>query len=800
MSYLKSFQKLEMDSDWLLRFFTLIPAVFILLAGAAAIWMYLFVMSLLPDSKPIVPVAGLIGEVTVCRDINGAPAIYGENSDDVAAVLGYVMAQDRLWQMDYLRRTGHGRLSEIFGYEALNGDHLMRTLRNGRRFEAPADPAERKWLERFVFGVNRYINLHLAKLPVEFSLLEYRPEPFTIADVQAILFALAVESSAAIRIDPVAAQLLTRFGKDKTLAFLAPDFAAPDPIVVPQLTGMELKGALFSQGAAAHPFFPGLRGGYAWSVGRTKTRAGRAMLGCSVYQTFSAPGFWYKAAITAKNFEVSGAFIPGTPYALVGANQHLSWACVLSPVDDADLFVEVLDSDEPTVYWKIDRWKKIAAHSETYQLRGGGSETRSIISTATGPLVTTVTDKAALSLRWAGAEGLGLSGALYKLNRSLNHKELQAGLKDLVNPCMSVVWAGEEGSFGGVNAGKLPVRCAGSDGLIPMPAWTGVHDWQGFLNFADTPVYRNTSSGVALVGGSRPGGSDNPVFMGSFWDDEARRQRLLELLSNTTEHSKESFQAIQNDTYSPSAALLTPVLVTTLGSKVKGKEADVLKMLAAWDYRLNKDSTAAAVFTLWYRALERGLTRRALGAEISVPGLDEAARARFVQTTVESLDDPERTEIFRKALTSGLTEGGSFMGDSIKRWKLGDMRSLRLNHPLASRSRFLESLYNVGPVSLNGGWDAINYADSVGPYRREITEGVTLKEVKEMTDPPQGYGVSSLGSSAHFFSSNYKDQIGLWLGGRLTRDPMFGHEPGRSATNTVLFKPTTAPKFSMGPQ
>ena len=429
----KAFLKKDIDPVWLMRIFTAIPVVLILIAGAGALWIYFFVVSLLPDSEALVQIPGLLADVRVLRDQNGVPGIIGENEDDVAMVLGYVMAQDRLWQMDYLRKAGQGRLAEILGAEYLEGDHLMRTVRAGRLAEDARErlgESERRWLEKFVQGINKYISAHARKLPVEFSLLDYRPAPFSPQDVSSILAALAWESSVAARVDPILTRLVARLGKDRALQLFPTDPGATAAFVATDLGRWDPNGILFPRTGSGRIFdrVPGFRGGCAWTVGSGRSQSGKPMAACTVYQTLAAPGFWYKARLAAGDFHLSGTFIPGVPVAIAGTNDYLGWGCVPALVDDADLFVERLESDTPKSYWRVDRWRKMEEQKENYRIKGGSVATRVIRMTETGPLVSEVDKGRALSLRWTGREGLGLFPALYGLNRARNRVEIEKSL------------------------------------------------------------------------------------------------------------------------------------------------------------------------------------------------------------------------------------------------------------------------------------------------------------------------------------------------------------------------------------
>ena len=421
----KDLLKIDFDPDFLMRFFTVAPALLILLAGAGALWVYFFALSLLPVGESLVETPGLSADVKVIRDANGIPSIIGEKEEDVAFVLGYVMAQDRLWQMDYFRRAGQGRLAEILGSDYLDGDHLMRTVKASVRIkEYPGTLAEheKKWLEKFTQGINKYISAHAKKLPVEFSFLEYRPEPFSPDDIVSICLALAWDSSPAVRIDPVMTRILGRLGKDRAMELWPTDPASFTGFVCSELSGWEPKGALFARPGAGNFLgrVPGFRGGCIWSADPAQSRNGKPTVCSSVYQAMSAPGFWYRAHLVAGDFSLSGAFVPGIPAAVVGNNRRLAWGCISSPADDADFFIEKLDPKADQHYWRIDHWNKIEERNEKYRVRGSSSVNRMVRWTETGPLVSDFNKDTVLSLRWTARDGLGLVPALLRLNRAEN--------------------------------------------------------------------------------------------------------------------------------------------------------------------------------------------------------------------------------------------------------------------------------------------------------------------------------------------------------------------------------------------
>lgn len=801
MSFLKSISRIDIDPAWLLRIFTVIPVLLILVAGSGVLWIYFFVISLLPEGQSQVDIPNLAADVRVVRDSNGVPGIIGEKEEDVALVFGYVMAQDRLWQMDYLRRVGQGRLAEIMGPDYLDGDHLMRTVKagfSGEQSAATLGKTERRWIEGFVRGVNNYITSHQGKLPVEFSLLEYRPEPFSPDDMTSIMLGLAWESSIAHRVDPAMSLLVSRLGKDRGIELLPTDPGAMTGVFANELVGWNLKGIIFpKKGISRSPArAPAFSGGCSWVAGGGRTRSHKPMAACSVYQGLSAPSFWYRARLVAGDLHLSGAFIPGVPVAFAGSNAQATWAAVTSLVDDADLFIERVDANPPQSYWLVDRWKKIEERNETYRIKGGSSVVRPILLTETGPLVSEVDQDKALSLRWTARYGLGFYPAFYALNRARNGEGIRAALRKLSAPCLNVAWADEEGNFGTQGAGKIPVRPVESDGVLPVPAWTGVHDWMGFIPFEELPGSINSPDNYSLMADGRPGGVDYPFFVSCYWNELSRDDRMRSLLSDSQEHQRESFQGIQSDNLSTLAKALTPIILRVEAAKPKKSrlEDEVIGLLGSWDFQMNSDSAAAAFFGLMHQSLTEEIFARRLGEPAyedftAYPSLTARMIKRiFLDNHKCWLTEVGPDQILTRAFERSLDRAQSRMGSDPKKWKWGEIHRVEFRHPLTARSRFLETLYNVGPASMPGSDDTINLAGWSVAHPFKVVEGVSLRHISEMTDPPQAFGISPLGASAHFFSTHYKDQTSLWLSGRLFPDPIQIADIRKGGFNAVLFK------------
>jgi len=597
-------------------------------------------------------------------------------------------------------------------------------------------------------------------------------------------------------------RIVGHLGKERAKELIPTDPAAPSGVFAGDLAGWNAKGVLFSIPAEGRVLgrVPGFRGGCAWAVGPDRTRSGNPMAASAVYQSLAAPDLWYRARLVAGDFHLAGAFIAGVPVALAGTNSQTAWGCISALADDADLFIEAIDSNSPKNYWRVDRWRKLEERKETYRVRGASRVSKTIQLTDTGPLVSEVDQERAMSLRWTGQEGVGLFSAFYALNRARNGNEIKGALKALIVPVLNVVWSDREGNYGIQSAGKIPVRSPESDGVLPVPAWTGVHDWNGFISLDELPSSTNPAQEFSISADGRPGGERYPLFVSCYWNDDSRHERIKELLSSSKEHFRESFQAIQHDAFSPLGQKLAPVILRALNSKTKKSrpEEEALRTLAKWDFQMSRDSAGAAVFGLVYQSLLEELFLKPLGEQL-YEGFTGyfALPARAVKRIVANngngwIESAGLDTVLIKAFEKAVERGKSVMAADPKKWKWGQMHKTEFRHPLTARSRFLEALYNVGPVFASGADDTINFSGWSAAHPFQVVEGVSLRQIADMTDPPQVFGISPLGSSSHFFSAHYKDQTAAWLKGRSYRDPVQSPDIRKNGFNAVLFKSTAA--------
>lgn len=801
------YPKIDVDDTQLERLFTVIPALIVVLAGVGALWLYFSVTALLPESESVVNIPELRSKASVTRDVNGVPTIMAESEEDAALVLGYVMAQDRLWQIDYLRRAGDGRLADILGRSYLARDEVMRIVRRSPGLAeelSRLDPEESLWLDRFVQGVNRFIENHKGKYPVEFSFLDYTPQPFSQKDVNSIVFAVAWDSSIAARLDPLLNKIAGRFGPSVINELLPLNSLAPKPIIPSELRGWEPKGLLFDQtgiNIGQQGIINGFRGGGGWVVRPDLCTAGAAMLCSVVYQDLSAPPFWYRARIFAGNLSLSGTFIPGVPVALAGANKQMSWGSVHVPIDDADLYIEQVDCEGECRYYRADGWRKCEKLEEKFTVGGGSKRTVTLLRTETGPIVSDVEKGRAIALRWTGLAGTGLFQSMYRINRAANSSDLGKAALSHAAPLFQIIWADSAGNVGSQIAGKIPIRPASSDGAIALPAWTGVHAWYGFVPPQDLPSLTNPEEGYIAAAEGSVGNLSCPFLSGVFEDVAARRHRVSQLLRLAGKLDRESLARISLDVYSTWAAQIVPQITRELDQEggYSALESKALTMLRHWDFVMDKDSAGAAVFNLWYDSFISGLLRDMIGDafyhELGRSSQLMALAAQKKLATVELSDSGDNAvkQLIRKSFRTAISTGRKLLGDDPEKWRWGSLHTVEFQHPLASQSAFLGVLFDVGPFSVDGSWDTIRLS-SWSPTSSSFKEtgGCSLIQLVEMAPKPVLLSSVPLGNSSHFFSSHYKNQVTAWRKGRLSMCAVAPQEHATGLHNAVVFEPSEA--------
>ena len=583
------------------------------LALAAIVWLYLH--ESLPELDGSVQVSGVASPVEVVRDKEGVPHIFAKSEADGLFALGYVHAQDRMWQLEFQRRVGTGRLAEIMGELAYDNDRLMRTLgiaRTAQRMAQNADAPTRAAFESYAAGVNAWL-ASKPVLPIEFHVFRIEPEPWTVADSMAWLLVMAWDLSGNWRTELARLRFMAKIGAERT-AELLPPYPGDKATALPDYTAIyrELDRAAGSLLSLSPPSEEAI-GSNNWVVSGPLSETGKPLLANDPHLGLQTPALWYLAHISTPSGNVVGGTLPCLPFVVLGRNDHLAWSMTTTNSDTQDLFVERVHPKDPRQYLTPQGWARFEVREEVIKVKGEERKIQ-VRTTRHGPVLSDVSKPLAgaaprqhvIALAWAALDsGNSASRAGFAMSRARNGGEFVAATRDFHAPHQNVVYADREGRIGFVAPALVPVRRADNEamGRVPVPGWLAKYDWQGFIPFEQLPTSVDPKEGRIVTANHKIVAPGYKPFLTVDWFSPFRADRIEELLRQQPKHSMESFRHIQADVHSRIARELLPVARAAKPTTNEGRHAHGL--LKGWEGEMSVDSAAALVFSAWYRELTR---------------------------------------------------------------------------------------------------------------------------------------------------------------------------------------------------
>ncbi len=721
----------------------LLVALLIVLLGV-----FIWLRGSLPKTSGELTLSGLNASVEVVRDANAVPHIYAASAEDAYFALGFVHAQDRLWQMDFQRRVGAARLSEVVGEGALSTDRFLRTLGVYRAAERTFDNLNAQTqgaLLAYSAGVNSFLENRRGPLPPEFLILGYEPEAWQPADSLVWLKMLSWDLSSNWDDELMRARLLTHLTNEQ-VATLYPPYPGDAPIVLPDFRALyeDLPLAELWEGSPK-PLPPGT-GSNNWVLSGKKSVTGSPLLANDPHLQLQAPSLWYFAHLSAPGLEVTGATLPGLPIAVLGRTDRVAWGFTNTGPDTQDLFIERLVEGNPNAYETPNGTEEFFRRSEIIKVKGGDDVLLEVRESRHGPVISNINVAASriaanaseggerdhvLTFAWPTLRDDDLSmQAGLALNRARNWTEFRNALRDFHSPQQSIVYADVEGNIGLIAPARVPIRTSG-DGLVPVPGWSGEYDWTGFIPFDDLPQTFNPPTGQIMTANHKIVSDDYPYFLTSNWAEPYRAERIGALLGQTDKHSLETFRRIQADQTSLMAQEFLRVLLNT--SFEDGEVRDAQATLLGWDGTMGRDRTEPLLFEAWYGELTRLVYEDELGDLFDeFWGFRPLVIREVLQNNPQWCDDI-RTEVketcemqsaaaFERALSSSVERFGN-----LNSWRWGEAHYADNDHPVLSDTP-LGRFFNItvpnggGPFTVNAARFGLDepYAQSAGPGYRAL--------------------------------------------------------------------------------
>jgi len=756
----------------------------IVLVGGGFVGGFFWLYTSLPIIEGTLAVAnGPSAPVEILRDRRTVPHIFADSQEDAYFGLGFVHAQDRLWQMEMMRRLAAGRLAEVAGRKALASDRFMRTLGFQRLAEkqyATLDGAVRRALDAYAAGVNAWVGATSGAFPPEFTLTGFKPEPWRPTDSLLWAKLMALRLSGNWRDELLRARLAGRLSREQ-IAELWPAYPVDDP-VSGQQAAMPWDGMALDALAAALPISPPGMGGASngWVVGGTNTETGKPILANDPHLGFRAPVLWYLARIEAPGLHVAGATAPGVPFTILGHNERIAWGMTSTQSDLQDLFVETVDPDDPGRYLTPDGPRRFITRTEVIGVRGGDDVILNVRETRHGPVIS---DTMATSGTTSGGKVLALAAtfladddltpqAIYRLNRAHGWQEFLAAMRDFHSPQQNFVYADVDGAIGFLAPGLVPIR-RGGRGRVPGPGASGKTDWTGFIPFDELPMTFNPPSGRIVNANNRIVGDDYPHYITDDWAAPYRAWRIIERLDEGKRQTLESTARIQLDALSLMARDLLPRLLA-IKTPSEATEQQALKKMRGWDGVMSRERAEPLIFTAWLRELNRSVYGDELGPLLAnywtLRPLFMASVLDGRGTWCDDVRTSERedcSEMISASLKRSLAQLTVSFGADMETWRWGAAHPASFAHsafaniPILGRYTNLAIETGGGNYTVNRGASRIN--DEASPFAN--VHGAGFRAVYDLADLSRSRFMIATGQSGNPMSPFYGDMLKAWRDG-----------------------------------
>lgn len=725
-----------------------------------------------------ITVSGPTAPVEILRDDFGIPHIIAESLNDAYFGLGFVHAQDRMFQMEQQRRLSQGRLSEVLGSSTLEYDRFLRLLdlhRAAQASVAALDPATRESLNAYAAGVNAFIGTHDGALSPEFTLLlAADPAPWSAADSIAWLKVMALHLSGNWREEALRAAMIDEIGAEKTASFF-PDVPAATPSILDAAEGR----AFYDLSSLLNDLLPPAgNGSNNWVVDGTHTSSGMPLLANDPHLGFSIPAIWYLAHLEAPGLSVAGATLPGIPLVIVGTNGEIAWGVTNTGPDTQDLFIERLVPEDNSRYLTPDGSESFAGREEVIEVRFGEDVTVSMLETRHGPVLTGIRDQVdglvgddeAIALSWTMLQDDDRTiEAGLALHTASNWPEFVASARPYAGPQQNIVYADRRGNIGLLAPATIPIRSSG-DGLIPVPGWTGESDWIGAIPFHDLPGTFNPETGMIATANDKLVAQDYPYLLGHQWQPGYRAGRIRDLLAERSDHDVASFRSMQLDEASLFAMAMLSYALEAVPQSANGKTLQ--GMLANWDGDMAADSAAPTVYQAWYRELTRAIYADDLGElfhdawwfkpvfVLDVMQADPHGWCLNAETGAETSCADLAGIAFDEAAAFLIERFGADPAG----WQWGDVHGLKLRHRLYGMIPGIDAMTGV---DLPMGGDRFTVSTSGFVFNSDsrafaTVHGPVLRAVVDLAEPVTGYFVILPGQSGNPFSPYYDNLVERW--------------------------------------
>lgn len=783
---------------------------FIGLIGVASAYWY--AQSLEPKYTGEATLNGLSTQTEVYFDDFGIPHIYAGNDEDAYRALGYVHAQDRLWQMEVVRRIAPGRLSEIFGSKLLKTDKLFRALGIQQyseqalaTFETSGDPKIKAVAQAYLDGLNTF--MQDGPTPIEFIILGIEKTPFTLIDVYNTMGYMSFSFAAAQKTEPLVTRIFNELGEeylDDLDVDSNPKRTLMNSYSERAMNEMALSIHEVLSSLPAAPFI----GSNSWVIGPDKTASGKVIMANDPHISFSQPAVWYEAHIEAPETSFYGYHLAGYPFAIMGHNRQYATGLTMFENDDMDLYFEKNNPENPDQYFYKEEVRDYQIRTETIQVKDSVAVEMEIRHTHHGPIINEAMelDEAwpPVALFWVYTQKPGeVLEVTYGFSHAETFDDVRENVKKIHAPGLNVMYGDVENNFARWSSAHLIRRSPDVDSKLILDGTSGAHEILGYYDFSYNPKSENAPWGYAYSANNQPDTTNGHMVSG-YYLPEDRARRIRQLLDTDKKWSVEDTKAMMLDITSINSKEVARTIVEAIDQKLVNSTNEELavQILMDWDGSFDVDAVAPIVYNKLVYKIQEAVFVNKLGQE----GFNSYLRTHLMKRSFQPLfandssvwwDDPDteaiesRTQTITSAFSAGMQELEQQLGQDMSQWRWGAIHTLEHGHVLGSVD-LLRKYFNVGPFPVPGNNEVINnylYKFTAnGKY--ETFAGPSTRRVIDFADVEgNSWSILPTGNSGNIFSPHYSDQAEMFVNGEFRRQLMNKDQIMSQSDGALVLKP-----------
>jgi len=772
--------------------------------------LYIYLLTTKPQYDGEIGLKKIASNTTVYFDDYGVPHIYANSQKDAMIALGYIHAQDRLWQMELMRRIAPGRLSELFGTKALKNDLFFAGIGIDENSQKTINELNKnsdtyQFAMAYLDGVNQYIEN--GKTPIEFNLIGIKKEKYTLKDVYNIFGFMSFSFAMAQKTDPLLTDIRDKFGMD-----YLKDFGLDGSLSKTQLKSYNEKSNDFAEISKSigslldNSPVPAFIGSNSWVIGAPKTKNGKVIFANDPHIMFSQPCTWYEAHIVTPDYEMYGYYLAGTPFPLLGHNRKYAYGLTMFENDDLDLFQEEENPNNNNQYKTIDGFRDYKIHKKTIKVKDSTSVTLTIKESVHGPLVNellnTLSTKKPVAMSWIYTQQKNqILEAVYTLSHAKEVNHFYKNVELIHAPGLNIMYGDAKNNIAWITSGKLYKLDKSVNPNFILNGANGIDDKKEFLPFSKNPLAINPPWNYVYSSNNQHEAIDGYLYPG-YYLPEDRAKRIKGLLESKNNWNASDVKKMITDNTSAVAPNCVANWTLTLDEKaLNPNQKKALKILKKWNGSNNLDDIAPTIYNKWMYCYLKNTFQDELGSadfeallvthiiKQVIAGQSVNENSVWWDNVTTKNKKETRIEILSQSFKEATTALEQQLGNDTSKWTWNKVHTLENQHPIGKVALF-RKFFNVGPFEIDGANEVINnlmfvYNDS-GKY--EVKAGPSTRRVIDFSDIENSYSILPTGQSGNPMSKHYDDQAEMFMQGKFRKMKMNKKEIIATSTKLV-FKP-----------